>query len=430
MKNLVAALAIVFCAFFSSAAYPQAIAIGSSVTTNGSAPVLSRPNNGKITCVQPAGAAGTVTAGPQSWRNVAYWNVTFVSSCSGWVNQTQLTVVSGGGGAVLPPPTTHNYATGCNGGSCLRMDDHWITASLDTTKWYPGLYVNNNYIFGETNGGAFCYAGGDPNPNAPFSAWTMGDVASPANNSNFGFGYPYAAATDPTAGFYTAGAAPYLSIDPTDGSLKFQLVTNSYWYNRIPSGCNFSVPVTVGGPYITSAVAIPRTGGALQFRMKTDTGLNYGEWPGLQCSANDGGVHNGTDQYNISLEWGWNWIGSDPNITAMNSLEAAQANVALSPVGQSNTLYRLPNNSDWATYHTVLMEYEGDNAAQSGTWNIYVDGNLAYANTPAISGGVDYYCAIYNNMTPHSYSARPRPSTTNPPPFHFNISDWQIWQKP
>jgi chitodextrinase len=77
----------------SSSSGSGAFSIGARVKTTSSLNVRNKPNTkgGKILCVQPAGALGTISSGPQSNQGYTWWNVNFDAGCDGWAVQTYLT---------------------------------------------------------------------------------------------------------------------------------------------------------------------------------------------------------------------------------------------------------------------------------------------------------------------------------------------------
>jgi hypothetical protein len=146
--------------------------------------------------------------------------------------------------------------------------------------------------------------------------------------------------------------------------------------------------------FYSPATEILHTGGLVQFGVKFDSGLNYGVWPGIQCSsATSGG--SGTD-YNANLEWGHTWTG-----TATTSMGAGINNVtADSTHGAtlSSGIYQVPTTNDWTNWHTVAIEYTGDSGTKH--WQYYVDGTLVNSVpvTATQPTGIDFNCAFYMQM--------------------------------
>jgi chitodextrinase len=77
--------------------YIQPFSIGGSVKTTTNVKVRNKANtnSGKILCVQPTGALGTIQGGPGTAQGYTWWNVRFTTGCFGWVAQTYLTTSSG-----------------------------------------------------------------------------------------------------------------------------------------------------------------------------------------------------------------------------------------------------------------------------------------------------------------------------------------------
>jgi hypothetical protein len=64
--------------------------VGAKVITVSAVDVYAHPDGRRVVCIEPIGAAGTVTSGPQTGRNgLAWWQVAF-SGCSGWVLQSSI----------------------------------------------------------------------------------------------------------------------------------------------------------------------------------------------------------------------------------------------------------------------------------------------------------------------------------------------------
>jgi hypothetical protein len=47
--------------------------------------------SGKILCIQPSGAVGTIKGGPSTNQGYTWWNVNFDTGCDGWSVQTYIT---------------------------------------------------------------------------------------------------------------------------------------------------------------------------------------------------------------------------------------------------------------------------------------------------------------------------------------------------
>jgi hypothetical protein len=73
---------------------PIVIGIGSKVQTIAAANVRN-PAGGTQIGTQPAGAQGTVTAGPSTANGFPWWDVNFVTGVSGWVGADNLELSSG-----------------------------------------------------------------------------------------------------------------------------------------------------------------------------------------------------------------------------------------------------------------------------------------------------------------------------------------------
>jgi hypothetical protein len=305
---------------------------------------------------------------------------------------------------VLAAPSTNqgNYATDCACDSCLTFDDHWTSSTLNTSSWYPGLYINNQYLNG-TIGLSY-----------PYSSWTVSNVNGATNTVFFDFSYGYAT-NDVTANFFPLSIAP-------DGSLQFGFGPNSYV-------TGFSPDATYVGGAISSFYApaseIVHTGGLVQFRVQFDEGLQYGSYPIMQCSAATSGV-SGTS-YNANVEWGYTWIGTPLTDMGMsiNNLAANTANVGAT---SSTGVYQISAMNDWTNWHTVAIEYTGDTGTKK--WQFYVDGSLVNSGPATQPNGTDFNCAftMMNANTGEGFHSQI--SATHPPPFYAWISDWQFYKKP
>lgn len=74
---------------------PTALGIGVKVKTISAAPVRN-PAGSTSVGNQPAGAQGTVTAGPVTANGFPWWNVQFDTGVSGWVGADNLSLLSSG----------------------------------------------------------------------------------------------------------------------------------------------------------------------------------------------------------------------------------------------------------------------------------------------------------------------------------------------
>jgi hypothetical protein len=299
----------------------------------------------------------------------------------------------------LAPPTTNqgDYATGCSGGSCLLFDDHWTESSLDTNNWRPGLYVAGEYDMGCTSCNPPSTIG---KVGFPISLWG----ASSDTNYAFYFDYDYGYSSNPLGTSF-----PPLTT-AADGSLQFETLQNSY-YKSINSYAQYV------GAAITSIPTIPNTGGLVRFRAKFDANLQYGFWPGVQCSANNS---QGYD-YNFNMEWGYEggkgplWYGG---LSGNNAT-----------IGH----FTIPN-TDATNWHTYAMEYTGDSSSPRVV-NYYVDGILQGTWTPgsALPKGANYNCAFYPQVIAaklgSGWHSVPNFSIA-PGPFYMWISDIQFYKKP
>lgn len=350
------------------------------------------------------------------------------------------------GGPILPPPVTtngsgYNYATGCSGGSCKTFDavsDTGWPSTMDLTKWRPGLYDNGVYLFGTgDNTGRTSYCGGNPGQ-FPFSGWNTGNGPTVATNSeilNFMIAYPYGYSSDPTASFYTGTKAGYLARQ-ADGTLDIAIVPNNYWNGKTPSGCAYPAVAYWGAGAITSietagtSTLIPHTGGLMQWRSKMDTGLLYGEWPGMQCFAVQA---RGTD-YNVNLEFGYNWTGNPmTNVgLSLNNKAVATGNFS-GATGPAAGTGVAQVTGDLTTDHIFAVEYSGDGAS-AGTWRWYVDGVMQVQLSAAgySPTAVDYQCSWFNQLINGGTGAgfHTVSDGVHLGPFHWFVSDIQYWKKP
>lgn len=306
--------------------------------------------------------------------------------------------------AVLAAPATNqgNYATGCRGGSCRTFDDHWTSSTLSTAAWFPGLIINGQYIdggIGLTN---------------PYSAWTICDCNGGTNTVFLDYGYGY-----PTN---TVGANFVPLQKAADGSLQFSLGLNSYFTGN-------SNAAYIGGAISSSysaATEITHTGGLMQWRSKFDDGLQYGSYPGMQCSATGA---NGADgfSYNANFEFGYTWTGTPLTDVAfgVNNLTADTSNGGTLETG----VMQVPSTNDLTQWHTFGVEYTGDTGTRK--WQYYVDGVLQDTASATQPPGTDFNCSwqIFNapSVDDGWHSAI---SSSNPGPFSLWISDIQFYKKP
>ncbi len=71
-----------------------AFARGQRVQTATPLNVRSKPNvKGKILCVQPAGALGTITGGPSNSGGYTWWSINYDTGCDGWSAQNYLVLI-------------------------------------------------------------------------------------------------------------------------------------------------------------------------------------------------------------------------------------------------------------------------------------------------------------------------------------------------
>lgn len=369
---------------------------------------------GTATCnANNTGARATITDGPAapSWGTSVTTGggpSTVALYCNGKGWQIYAAAAPAGGGsvspAVLAAPTTNqgNYATGCAGGSCLTFDDHWTSPTLNAAAWYAGLYINAQYI----NGGIGL--------TFPFSAWTV-DNSNGGTNTVF-FDYPYGYGTN------TASVNFSPLSKASDGSLQLGFGPNSYvgGFNSLAFYAGSAI-----SSFYSPATEIMHTGGLLQFRVKFDKGLQYGSYPGMQCSSGTNGV-SGTS-YNSNFEWGYTWTGTPlTNIgMSMNNVGASTGNDGAT---SSTGVYQVPSTNDWTNWHTVAVEYTGDTGTKKWQW--YVDGTLINSVAANHPTGTDFNCSfqIFNANTTETFHSQI--SSTNPPPFYAWISDWQFYKKP
>jgi len=67
-------------------------ALGAAVNTATNTPIKARAGRGQTACIQPAGVNGTISSGLQTVGGAVWWFVEFVSGCSGWAQQSNLTL--------------------------------------------------------------------------------------------------------------------------------------------------------------------------------------------------------------------------------------------------------------------------------------------------------------------------------------------------
>jgi photosystem II stability/assembly factor-like uncharacterized protein len=72
---------------------PGTFGIGARVKTTANLNVRNKASTktGKILCIQPAGALGSITQGPTSNQGFTWWNINYDTGCDGWSVQSYLT---------------------------------------------------------------------------------------------------------------------------------------------------------------------------------------------------------------------------------------------------------------------------------------------------------------------------------------------------
>jgi hypothetical protein len=127
---------------------PPTFSVGARVKTTSNLNVRNKANTnaGKVQCVQPAGALGTITSGPSNGQGYTWWNVNFDASCDGYVVQTYLTTnltsVTSSGGPFGASNLTQTLVLGSSGPEVtllqqmLQKLDHF---SSDVTGFFGPL---------------------------------------------------------------------------------------------------------------------------------------------------------------------------------------------------------------------------------------------------------------------------------------------------
>jgi hypothetical protein len=363
-------------------------------------------------CTQDhAGSIASITDGPSSpnWDQAVSGgggSSTVAIYCDG----TAWRVMAGGnpsatGPGTLSAPITNqgNYGTGCSG-SCLLYDETWQSSSLDSSKWIPALYINNQYL----NGGIGL--------TSPYSAWTICNCNGGTETVFFDYSYGQRTNT-PNTNFVPLAKAG-------DGSLQLTFGPNTTFAGQ---GANY-IGASISSAYST-ATEIPASGGLMQWRAKFDSGLQYGSYPGVQCSAT--GAHYPTDSgttYNSNFEFGYTWTG-----TPMTDVAFSINNVSASSENNNGTLstgvYKLPSTNNLSNWHTFAVEYTGDTTGKK--WQFYVDGVLEDSGAATQPNGTVFNCAFYITDAPPADSTwRTVITDSNPPPFSFWISEIEFFKRP
>ncbi len=295
--------------------------------------------------------------------------------------------------ASLSAPTTAqgNYGTGCSG-TCLLMDDHWTTSTLDTSKWFPVLWIN----------GALVNA-------SPFTGHANTDSWSPLGTNGaleFYYDYPYLSGSTN----YTSATFNPLQI-ATDGSLETTIGPNSFF-----SGAG----ATYQSAAYTAKTSIPATGGMLQWKEKWDAGLQYGIWGTWQCSVNGSNstLGGGNDGYsdNANMEIGYQPTPLTKVAFSGNNRTVGSANVSPS--------------TDLTTYHVYALEYTGD--ANGHTWNYYIDGTQQLSWISPYASGLAFSCSHFLEMIGSNLADgwHTQPNGSFPGPFHNWNTDSQVYKRP
>jgi hypothetical protein len=159
-----------------------------------------------------------------------------------------------------------------------------------------------------------------------------------------------------------------------------------------------------------------------QWRMKLDSGLQYGAYPIMECDA-VGGSFAGTST-NANLEWGYT-AGTGP-------LHAVGLSMNNGPVGDVyvSTGDDGVGSGDLTNWHKYALEWTGS----THQWNYYIDeveqtgSNSNEPNMPTIGWNCKLTLGIAQNQTNGGFHTLW--NTAHPGPFFMYVSDAQVYKKP
>jgi uncharacterized protein YgiM (DUF1202 family) len=212
------------------------VALGVRVTTTSNLNVHQSANiNGKLLCVQPAGATGTITGGPTVQGAYTWWQVDFDSGCDGWVVQTYIT-----SGAVLGATTslpTGSFALGSQVNTIANLN---VRSKADTRRGSKIKCTQLAGTLGTIIGGptnASGYNWWNINYNTGCDGWSVQDYLTPF-----------------ASGSLTAAPPPTLIPPPPIAPPPTPSVSSVVNYGAVSSSCSDAAAITANNHAIQAAL--------------------------------------------------------------------------------------------------------------------------------------------------------------------------------